>query len=159
VDYGFTIQDVVVTPGYQKLTAQYRQELSLSREAEQALEKGVALILIMDVELRDAGTLMKLAGNTDEYVIRYLPLSQHYQLAEPGGAAQIFPRRRHVLNRLARLRLELQTGPLAPGRYEYRARFRLDNARLPSPMHLPALFSADWQHDSEWSTWPFTIDV
>ena len=40
-----------------------------------------------------------------------------------------------------------------------RTRLRLDESRLPAPMRLPTWFSAQWQHDSEWSTWPFEISA
>ncbi len=40
------------------------------------------------------------------------------------------------------------------GAYELRTRVILDESRLPTPMQLPALFSSQWQHNSEWSTWP-----
>ena len=163
-DYGFQIKKVDISPGYQKVSARHRQELSLSREATDALESGVPLTLLMEMELRDAATLTLLADESRRYEIRFLPLSRRYQLTAPGGgpgsvSVKTFPRLRHVMNELAGLRLDLGTGPLAPGDYEDRARIRLDNARLPAPMQLPALFSADWQHDSEWSTWPFEINA
>ena len=35
--------------------------------------------------------------------------------------------------------------------------FFIDTRGLPAPMRLPALLSAGWQHQSEWSAWPFEI--
>ena len=164
-DYGFRIQTVDISPGYQKISTRYRQELSLSREASEALENGVTLTLLLEMALRDSITLALLSDDSRLYEIRYLPLSQRYQLRSPVNGApgkvnnKTFPRLRHVMNELAGLRLDFRTGPLAPGQYEFRARIKLDNARLPAPMQLPALFSTDWQHDSEWSIWPFDIGV
>lgn len=157
-EYGFHVRDIQLSPGYQNILARYDQDISLSREAVRALENGVSLTILLDVELRDAVTLTLLADHRLKYQVRFLPLNQVYQLEGPqAGSIQSFPRLRHVLNELANINVNFSTGPLAPGPYEFRSRIRLDNADLPAPMHLPAMFSADWKHDSNWSTWPFKI--
>ncbi|MCH8228575.1 MAG: DUF4390 domain-containing protein, partial [Proteobacteria bacterium] len=46
------------------------------------------------------------------------------------------------------------TGDLAEGSYELLARTHLDHKKMPPPMRLPMLFSAQWQHDSDWTVWP-----
>jgi len=159
-DYGFKVQNVEIKPGYQKISTRYSQELSLSRAAVDALENGVSLTIQIDLELRDSMNLTLLADESRLYEVRFMPLVQGYELSGPGlSDKKTFPRLRHVMSELSSLRFDFRTGPLAPGSYEFRTRTRLDNARLPAPMHLPALFSADWQHDSEWSTWPFEIGV
>jgi hypothetical protein len=160
LDYGFSIESVTLTPAYQRVDASFRQTLTLSEEAREALDHGVALTVKMEMELRDSTTLALLADDSRRFEIRYLPLSQLYSLSAPGGVdARNFPRLRHVLNALSAVDLSLSTGALAPGNYEFRTRLRLENARLPAPMRLPALFSSQWQHDSEWSTWPFEISA
>lgn len=159
-DFGFEIESVGVQPGHQVILADFRQRLQLSREAADALEHGVPLTITIDLELRDARTLTLLAGQERHFTIRFLPLSQHFELTGPGlERPHTFPRLRHALADLAQLRLRLETGALAPGLYEFRTRVRLDNGRLPAPMRLPALMSAQWHHDSEWSTWPFSISA
>jgi hypothetical protein len=159
-EYGFSARSVTVQPGYQMVLASLRQDLTLSRAATEALENGVALTLRVEMELRDSRTLTLLADDFQRFEIRYLPLSEHYELRGPGaGDSRTYPRLRHVLGALSSLRLNLDTGALAPGEYEFRVRTRIENARLPAPMRLPALFSARWRHDSEWSTWPFRIGV
>lgn len=159
-DYGFRISDVRIAPGHQKITASVQQDLSLSREANTALENGVTLTLMLEMELRDAVNLTLLADDVRQFEIRYLPLREVFQLTNnQSKEVKDYPRLRHVMNELASLRINFTTGPLAPGSYEYRARITLDNASLPAPMHLPALFSADWKHNSEWSTWPFEINA
>ncbi len=159
-EYGFKVRDIRVSPGYQKILARYNQDLSLSREAVEALENGVPLTILLEIELRDSLTLTLLANESRHYEIRFLPLNQVYQLAGPGtDNVQSFPRLRHVLNELANMSVDFNTGPLAPGPYEFRTRTRLENSSLPAPMHLPALFSTEWKHDSEWSTWPFVINA
>jgi hypothetical protein len=157
-DYGFTIRAVELQTGYQSLTARLDQRLVFSREAGEALVHGVPLTVSLDLELRDASKLSLLAEDQRRYVIRYLPLSDHYQLVGPDGTAtRTFPRLRHALAALSSLELEFRTGALAPGRYEFRTRIRLDERAMPAPMRLPALLSAQWQHNSEWSTWPFVV--
>jgi hypothetical protein len=159
-DYGFRIQQVHIQPAYQGLATRYEQELSLSGEAEEALEHGVPLTVQIDMELRDSLTLTLLTDHSQRFEIRYLPLSQHYRLTGlDDGSERTFPRLRHALGALGRLELDFSTGPLAPGAYEFRVRTRIDNSRLPAPMQLPARFSSQWQHDSEWSTWPFEINA
>jgi hypothetical protein len=37
------------------------------------------------------------------------------------------------------------------------ARTRLDQQKMPPPMRLPMLFSAEWNHDSDWTTWPVKV--
>jgi len=159
-DYGFRILDVQIRPAYQRLSTRYTQELTLSGEAVEALEHGVPLTVQLDMELRDSQTLTLLADQTRRFEIRYLPLTQTYRLSGlDDGSQQDFPRLRHALGDLSRLDLDFSTGPLAPGLYEFRVRTRIDERRLPAPMRLPARFSAQWQHDSEWTTWPFEISA
>ncbi|MDX1697988.1 MAG: DUF4390 domain-containing protein [Thiohalobacterales bacterium] len=149
-----------IRPGHQSIQARLGQELILSREAIEAIQHGVPLTLTLELELRDARDLTLLADDQRHFVIHYLPLSEHFQLSGlPDEAVESFPRLRHVLAALSGLDLDFQTGPLAPGSYELRARMRLDSRRLPAPMRLPALLSAGWRHQSEWTTWPFVINA
>lgn len=159
-DFGFEIASVSLSPGYQVIHADFRQQLQFSREAAEALEHGVPLTISIDLELRDAANLTLLASHEHQYTIRFRPLSQHFELSGPGDEPpRTFPRLRHALAELAELRLRLDTGALAPGSYEFRSRTRLDNHSLPAPMRLPVMMSAQWRHDSGWSTWPFTVSA
>jgi len=159
-DHGFSIRSVQVRPGYQRVTADFRQQLALSGAATEALENGVPLTLRLELELRESVRLTPLAEETHRYEIRYLPLNRRYQLTSfPEGRIRSFPRLRHVLGELSALNLDIRTRALAPGDYELRTRIRLDTTRLPAPMHLPVLFAPEWRHDSEWSTWQFAINA
>jgi len=92
--------------------------------------------------------------------LSYLPLSERYQLsAEATDDLQSFSRLRHMLAEIDVLNVQLATGPLPPGSYQLRTRIRLDESQLPTPMQLPAWLSSQWQHDSEWSVWPFKVSV
>lgn len=160
VDHGFTIRDVKVTQAYQSLVVHLRQELVLSPQAREALEHGVTLVITLEMELRSGTDLINVQRDAWRYRFRYLPLSERYQLAdEASGELRVFSRLRHLLAAVADLSVRLTTGPLPPGEYELRTRLALDERRLPAPMQLPAWFSRQWQHDSDWSVWTFKISA
>ncbi len=160
VDYGFVIKNVTVSNAYQALSVRVQQDLQLSTQAREALEHGVALTIVLELELHNDNRLMVVRKDTRQYQLRYLPLSERYQLS--GGEhddMQVFPRLRHVLAEISNVDIKIATGPLLPGSYELRSRVSLDETRLPAPMQLPAWLSSEWRHDSEWSVWPFEINA
>ena len=160
VDYGFTINDVSVSRAYQSLDIHVQQGLELSDQAREALEHGVTLTVALEIELRNDNKMIVVKRDANRYQLRYLPWSQRYQLAaEKTGEMKTYSRLRHLLAEIDDLRVQLSTGPLPSGNYELRTRIRLDESRLPAPMQLPAWFSPQWQHDSEWSVWPFVISA
>ena len=160
VDYGFTIKNVSITQAYQSLNVHLRQDLQLSQPATEALEHGVTLILMLELELLNDNNMMVVSREDRRFQLRYLPLSERYQLSEEGaGELRTFSRLRHLLASINDLNVQMTTGPLLPGNYELRTRIHLDESRLPTPMQLPAWFSRQWQHDSEWSIWPFEINA
>jgi hypothetical protein len=159
-DFGFRILSADLRPGVQAIHTRLNQELVLSREASEALQHGVALTVTLELELRDATNLTLLAEEQRSYVIRYMPLSEHYQLSSPEPEqVRTFPRLRHVLAALGNVEFEFATGALAPGQYEFRTRTRLENGAMPAPMRLPAMLSAQWRHRSEWLIWPIVISA
>lgn len=134
-------------------------DLSLSAEARNALRHGVPLSIELELILRSSADQTRVGDETRRYEIRYLPLSEHYQVAGLGeGHTAIFPRLRHALAELSRLDFSIDTGALPAGEYELLARSRLDHDSMPPPMRLPALFDPRWKHASPWSSWPLTID-
>lgn len=159
-DHGFTIQGATIRVLRGRLAVHLDDSLQFSPEAVQALEHGVPLTISVDMELRNQETLNLLAEQERSFEIRYLPLSQHYQLTTVGtGQVRTYPRLRHAVSALTGLDLMLATGPLAPGDYIFRGRIRLDRASLPGPMQLPVMLSTRWRHDSEWHQWPFRISA
>jgi hypothetical protein len=159
-DYGFVIHDVAVSNAYQSLDVRVRQDLVLSAEAREALEHGVVLTIMLELELHNDNRLMVVREDSRQYQLRYLPLSERYQLAGlEEHDIQVFSRLRHALAEIGNVNVKLATGPLLPGSYELRTRVSVDKARLPTPMQLPAWFSPEWRHDSEWSVWPFEISA
>ena len=113
-----------------------------------------ALTVQMELIIRNTSDQTRVKKNLENYEIRYLPLSDHYQLTLSGGSeVRTFPRLRHVLTDLSTVSLSFSTGVLPAGEYELLARTRLDKRKMPPPMRLPTLFSSKWHHDSDWSAW------
>ena len=145
------------TNGWMNVTCE--QQLALSNEARNALIHGVPLTVQLELLLRNSGSQTRVGNETYNYEIRYLPLSDYYQLALPGAdTVRTFPRLRHVLAELSSINVSFETGVLPAGNYELLARTRLDQQRMPPPMRLPVLLSSKWRHDSSWSSWPLEIE-
>jgi len=160
IDYGFVINHVAVTRGYQSLNIHVVQDLHLSQTATDALQHGVRLTIRLDMELRNDNNMIVVRRQSRSFQIHYLPLNERYQLIdEEQEKLQTFVRLRHVLAAIGDLQVRFPTGPLPSGNYELRTRIHLDEGLLPAPMQLPALFSSQWRHDSEWSVWPFKVSV
>jgi len=159
VDYGFSINNVSVSRAYRSLDVHLQQNLQLSQQAREALDHGVTLTISLEMELRNDNNMIVVRRDARHFQLSYLPLSERYQLLKNPGELQTFLRLRHLLATIDNFNVQLSTGPLPPGNYELRTRIRLDESRLPAPMQLPAWFSSQWQHDSEWSVWPFKISV
>ena len=160
LDYGFIIRDITVSSAYKALDVHVQQDLGLSEQAREALEHGITLTISLEMELRNNTAMIVEQRDIRRYQLRYLPLNDSYQLLnEDSGQQQTFSRLRHLFAEMATLDIRLATGPLPPGGYELRTRVHLDESRLPVPMRLPAWYSTQWQHDSEWTVWPFEISA
>jgi len=142
-----------------QLNVTSEQKLTLSDEARNALIHGVPLTLELELVLRNSGNQTRIGEKKSSYEIRYLPLSDYYQLSfKDTGAVKTFPRLRHVLAALSRLNVSVETGVVPAGDYELLVRMTLDQDKMPPPMRLPVLLSAKWRHDSSWTSWPLQID-
>jgi hypothetical protein len=160
LDYAFTIKNVTIRPAYQSLDVHLQQDLELSSQAREALEHGVTLTIRLEMELRNDNNMIVARRDARRFQLRYLPLSERYQFSEEKtGELKAFSRLRHMLAAMDDFDVQLSTGPLPSGSYELRTRISLDETRLPTPMQLPAWFSSQWQHDSEWSVWPFKVSA
>ena len=142
-----------------RLDIRCEQSLRLSETARNALGRGVPLTVELDLVLRRAVNQAELARKRSDYEIRFLPMSEHYQVSRlADGQVRTYPRLRHALAGLGRLELSIDTGVLPAGDYELLARTRLDRGRMPPPMRLPVLFDGRWAHASPWTAWPLVID-
>jgi len=154
----FELQQVTANWNSGLLKVRTEQKLLFSNEARDALIHGVPLTLAFDFRLRDNRSQTIAAETVERFEIRYLPLSDHYQLTFLDGTpTRTYPRLRHALADLSSVSFSLVTGALPAGEYEMLVRLRLDQTAMPPPMRLPVLLSSQWQHDSPWSSWPLTI--
>jgi len=160
LEYGFSINDVSVSSAYQALNVRVQQQLELSEQARDALEHGITLTISLEMELRNDDNMIVVQRGVRRFQLRYLPLNESYQLLDEQSARlQTFSRLRHLFAAMGNLDVDLSTGPLPSGGYELRTRVHLDESRLPAPMRLPTWYSAQWEHDSEWTVWPFEINA
>jgi hypothetical protein len=152
-DFGFAIKRIEARPAPDGVELTIRQDIKLSREAQDALVHGVPLVIRVELFLRAPGKRSHSWHAERAFEIRYLPLSDHYQLVgDEGTARRTYPRLRHVLADLAEVRLTLPAESISGGVGEVRARTYLEKRELPPPMRLPTWFSARWRHDSGWQS-------
>ncbi len=160
VGHGIRIMQIAIHQGYRALDVRLAEQLELSQKAREALRNGVTLTFKLELELHSGKNLIAIKRVGRLFQLRYLPLSQRYQLVSGvPPTLKTYSRLRYAVAQLDTLDVKFPSGPLPPGDYELRARIRLDQSRLPAPMQLPAWFSAQWRHDSGWSVWPFTVDA
>ncbi len=158
--FGFHIKslDALATPT--GINVVVHQKLVLSREARDALDHGVPLAFQIEIAIRPAGDHRDSKREHRSFEIRFLPLSNRYQLTSSQPfSVRTFPRLRHALAELEVVNLSIPASP-APGQEtEIRARSFLDKRRMPAPMRLPVWFSSQWQHDSGWQAWPLVLKL
>lgn len=154
-DFGFRIEQVESRATPNGLEVVVYQSMVFSREAREALDHGVPLSVETEIAWITAASAQELARKSKRFEIRFLPLSNRYQLTshEPGEVKN-FPRLRHLLAELSqvRFRLESDSPPDGPSQLKVRSFIRKQN--MPPPMRLPAWFSSRWHHDSGWQVWP-----
>jgi hypothetical protein len=156
-NHGFELLGLETRISDQLLKLELTQKIRLSPEAHTALENGVPLYLEVRAELETGDGLI---SSFQRFEIRYMPLSNHYQLSSDQPAfRRTYPRLRHALADLSVVELILPLAGVTAGTYEIQARSWLEKRKLPAPMRLPAWFSPNWQHDSGWQSWPVTIPV
>ncbi len=149
-EFGFEIQNVQSRISGQQLNIELAQKIRLSPDARTALENGVPLHIEVRAELDTPGGDI---STSRRFEIRYMPLSDHYQLSSDQPAlARTYPRLRHVLAGLSKVELKLPLLDVDPGDYQLSTRSWLEKRKLPAPMRLPVWFSPNWQHDSGWQS-------
>ena len=107
LDYAFAINQVSVRPVFQSLDIRLQQQLELSSDARAALEHGVTLIIRLDMELRSDSNMIVTHRDSRRFQLRYLPLSERYQLTEEEtGELKTFSRLRHMLATMSDLSVQ-----------------------------------------------------
>lgn len=139
-----------------------RIEYGFSSEALAALENGVPLIILLNIEVQEERWYWNktIAQLEQGYLLIYHALSKKFILHNLNSGTQTdysnIDSALHALGYLANLPL-IDAKLLKPeARYILRLRSRLDIESLPAPMRPLAYISSDWRLQSDWYTWPLT---
>ncbi|NOY73249.1 MAG: DUF4390 domain-containing protein [Gammaproteobacteria bacterium] len=132
----------------------------LSDKAIEALHKGVALTLVLDVEVTRSRRYWpdkQVASLAQRYVLRYHALSDQYLIENlNSGVKESFSSLQVALDLIGDIHdlPILDRRSIQPTeRYYARARIRLDLDALPVPLRMFAYFISEWQLSSDWYIW------
>lgn len=144
-----------------ELVARTRLEMSLSEQSEFALERGVALQIMVEMALHRRRAMIwdkRLARWQFPVELRYHALSNRYILnASETGEFETFRTVGDALRALGSPTTytvqipESLSADLDQLRFSIRA--RLDIEALPTPLRLKAYLSPDWRLSSGWTQW------
>ena len=136
-------------------------ELSLNPTLEEALNRGIPLYFVLEVEIARPRWYWldeKVLSTSTTWRVSYAPLSRQYRVSSGLMALSLAS-----LEEVERLISRVTSRPVARAsdfqrgaRYEAAVRLRLDVAQLPKPFQVDALASREWQLASDWQRFPFT---
>lgn len=135
-------------------------ELVLNSTLEEALQKGVPLYFVLELEVTRPRWYWfdeKLLSYSTQYRISYNPLTRQYRVAT-GLLGQNFDSIEEIQRMLSRVtsRQVARRDQLPRGtRLEAALRLRLDVNQLPKPFQVNAITSREWSLQSEWHRWSF----
>jgi len=135
-------------------------ELKLTPQALTALDNGVTLTIVLDIEVYTPSRYLwddVLASLEQRYEIQYHTLADQYLLRNINSGSQFvystLDAALEALGKIEQLPI-LDAHLLQAGRhYKVRARSRLDLSSLPVPMQLRAYISSEWWLNSGWYSW------
>lgn len=150
-----------VNEGYE-LTAQF--VINPSRTLEEALEKGVALHFIAELEVTRPRSwwLNESVGEAARRMRIYYNFLLRRYVVDSGYTTQTAATLDEALALLGRVEhwQILEKGGLKTGqRYEARLRFRMDASQLAKPLQMGALASGKWDLQSGWYEWKFDAPI
>lgn len=135
-------------------------ELKLTPQALKALDNGVTLTIVLDIEVYTPSRYLwddVLATLEQRYEIQYHALSDQYLLRSLNSGSQfVYPNLDAALRALGKIeQLPILDAHLleADEYYKVRVRSRLDLGSLPVPMQLKAYVSSKWWISSGWYSW------
>ncbi|MBK6394107.1 MAG: DUF4390 domain-containing protein [Betaproteobacteria bacterium] len=136
-------------------------EFALNPTLEEALQKGVPLYFVLEVEIARPRWYWldeKVQSSSTTWRVSYAPLSQQYRVA-----SGLYSQNLGSIAEVERLVGRVTSRPIARvsdfargARYEAAVRLRLDVNQLPKPFQVNALASREWQLASDWKRFPFT---
>jgi hypothetical protein len=139
-----------------------RIEYKFSDEALSALQNGVPLIILMNIEVEEERWYWNktIASLEQGYLLIYHALSKKFIIHNLNSGTQTdYSSLSSALFALGHLQnLPLIDAKLleADARYSLQLRTQLDIESLPAPMRPLAYISSDWRLQSDWYVWPLT---
>ncbi len=141
-----------------------RLRLKLTRRAEQALDKGIPLDVVIDVDLLRHRRVLwddTVSSWSLHRILRFHALSRQYLVSGAGvagGGYDNFSSLSDALGNLGhihdlRLPFTAHEPLVADGNYRVRLRVYLDIGALPSPLQPLAYALPAWHLNSGWTTW------
>ena len=157
---GFTIRSAETLMEDNVYLLNARVDYEFSEEAIRALQSGIPLIILADIEVEEQRNWWPdktIAELSQGYLLIYHALTEKYIVSNlNSGAQDDYNSLSATMQALGNIeRLPLLDRALAKGgkQYEVRMRVYLDIESLPAPMRPLAYVSSDWQLESEWFTW------
>jgi len=158
---GFSIQSLETLMQDRVYLLNANFDYQFSKEAIEALEHGVPLLILVDIEIltpRWYWTDKTIAELEQGYLLIYHALSESYVINNlNSGTQNNFISLRQALNFLSKIKgLPILDAKLLNLEKDYylRVRTHLDIESLPAPMQPLAYISSDWQLSSGWYEWP-----
>lgn len=137
-------------------------DYTFSEEAQRALQSGIPLILLMDIEVEELRGWWwwndEVARLQQGYLLIYHALTRKYIINNLNSGAQqnhkSFAAAIQSLGKIEALPL-IDKGLIEEDeRYQINLRVYLDIESLPPPMRPLAWLSAEWHLSSDWYSWP-----
>ncbi len=159
----FNVRGVQTQLTARALALSARLKLTLSKKAEDALNKGIPLNVVIDIDLLRHRRILwdrSMASWSLRRSLRFHALSGQYLVSGVAvGGYENFSSLQDALAFLGDvdvLRLPLAGRKPLPAEGDYRVRLRvyLDIGSLPSPLQPLAYASPAWHLNSGWTTWP-----
>ena len=155
----FVVEHAALRPAGGAWVVDARIDFAFSEDNLEAMRNGVALTVIVDIEVRrERGTWWDetLAARQLRYRIETSVLTGRYRVRNIGGAARNYRSLEEMTESLGRV----ESVPViarellsADARYAARIRARLDIEALPSPLRPIAYLSPRWRLNTGWFEW------
>lgn len=162
----FTVQSAFTTLSNEVYLLRARLDLQLSDVAVRALNSGVPLNLIVDINVERKRRYLPwnefIAALAQRYRLAFDSLTRLYRVTNLNTeVSEVYP----DLNAALRAIAELDDFPMLDrrvlknrARYEASLRVRLDIEALPAPLRVVAYVSPGWHLVSPWYTWPLFLN-
>lgn len=158
---GFSIQSLETLMRERVYLLNANFSFNFSNEAIEALEHGVPLLILIDIEILTPRWWWgdkTIADLEQGYLLLYHALSESYVIHNlNSGTQNNFISLQQALEFLSQIKeLPILDANLLKSKNDYylRVRAHLDIESLPAPMRPLAYISSDWQLASDWYEWP-----